>query len=587
MQKEKRVPLIIASLYAFIGAAWIYFSDRLLYLFAGTAEKIQLWETCKGWLYVAVTSVFLYWIIWHNLKKLMAARFALENENRECRLMHDALKESEELFHNMFAKHSAVMYLVDTVSMGIFDANEAARRFYGYSVEQFKQLKLTDLNSLSEEEPREIIDRGMLEGGLHKEFRHRLSNGSKRDVEIYATKIRLTKKEFYFAIVHDITDRKKFENELRQSEARFRSLVETTSDWIWEIDENDAYIYSSPKVKDLLGYEPTEIIGKTPFDLITAHEIGELRRLFQDCKDAAKPFAGLENRNVHKDGRIVVLETNGVPVFDSTGRFKGYRGIDRDVTGHKLLEEQLLHAQKMEAVGELAGGIAHDFNNILTTIIGYVYILENKIEDESLKQSVGQINYAAQRAATLVNKLLAFSRKQVICLQPVRINDTITASEKLLSRVIREDIEIRTVLSNEDIVVLGDEGQLEQVIMNLVTNARDAMPAGGTLTISTRICAIDSEFTHSHGYGKPGVYGLISFADTGIGMDEKTRERIFEPFFTTKEVGKGTGLGLSVVYGIMKQHSGYIDISSESGKGSIFNLYLPLAGKDLHAVATA
>ncbi|HET6419279.1 MAG TPA: PAS domain S-box protein [Geobacteraceae bacterium] len=578
MLKDKKVPLVIASLYACIAAAWIYFSDMLLASIASDRAQLTAWAIYKGWFYVAVTSVLLYWIIWHNLKKLIAAREALENENRECRFMHDALRDSEEQFHNMFAKHRAVMYLVDTASLGIFDANEAARKFYGYSGEQFRQLKINDLNTHSEEEIRKSIDQQLIGEGLQTQFRHRLADGSIRDVEIYATKIRLTNREFYFIIVHDISERIKYENALRESEARFRSLVETTSDWIWELDENDAYVYASPKVKDLLGYEPAEVMGKTPFDFIAVHEIGEIRRKFKAFKEAAKPFAGLENRNVHKDGRIVVLETSAVPVFDSSGRFAGYRGIDRDITGHKLLEEQLLHAQKMEAVGELAGGIAHDFNNILTTIIGYVFILENKIEDESLKKHVAQISFSAQRAATLVSKLLAFSRKQIICLQPVRINDTINTSVKLLSRVIREDVEIRTELKDEDIVVLGDEGQLEQVIMNLVTNARDAMPSGGVLTIKTCMRSLDGEFTRAHGYGEPGAYGLISFADTGVGMDEKTRERIFEPFFTTKEVGKGTGLGLSVVYGIIKQHSGYIDVSSEPGKGSTFYVYLPLAG---------
>jgi CheY-like chemotaxis protein len=231
----------------------------------------------------------------------------------------------------------------------------------------------------------------------------------------------------------------------------------------------------------------------------------------------------------------------------------------------------------MNAIGELAGGIAHDFNNILTTIIGYIYILQTRLTDESVKKIVEQLNYSAQRAASLVSKLLAFGRKQIISLQPMKINDTIIKSKSLFSRLIQENIEIQTVLSDDDITVLGDEGQIEQVIMNLVTNARDAMPAGGVLTIRTERFVLDKHFVDARGYGNPGPYALISFADTGVGMDEKTQERIFEPFFTTKEVGKGTGLGLSIVYGIVKQHNGFVEVFSEPGKGTTFKLYLPTA----------
>jgi two-component system cell cycle sensor histidine kinase/response regulator CckA len=578
MDSEKKAPFVIASLYALSGLLWIFLSDRFLALFVTTPSELTLWETCKGWMFIVVTSCLLYWLVRGYMKRLIAAREALEKENREYRLVQAALMESEEQFHNMFTKHGAIMYLVDPETLCIFDANEAARKFYGYSAEEFKKLKISDLNTMPEEKIREIIGEGR-SNEFHQVFRQRLAGGEPRDVEIYSTPIRLREKKFQFAIVHDVTERQKAESALRESEARFRSLVEATSDWIWEIDKNDVFVYSSPKVKDFLGFEPCEVIGKTPFDFMPANEIKEIRESFHSFKAEAKPFSGLENRNVHKDGRIVVMETSGVPVFDSGGRLTGYRGIDRDITGHKQLVEQLMHAQKMEAVGELAGGIAHDFNNILTAIMGYVYILQMKIMDETLGKYVEQINYSAQRAASLVGKLLAFSRKQIICLHPVKINETIRRAENLLTRVIREDIEIKNGLSDEELVVLGDEGQIEQVIMNLATNAQDAMPSGGALTIQSGRCVLGREFVQVHGYGNPGDYAVITFSDTGCGMDEKTRERIFEPFFTTKEVGKGTGLGLSIVYGIIKQHNGFIEVASEPGIGSTFSVYLPLARK--------
>ena len=241
------------------------------------------------------------------------------------------------------------------------------------------------------------------------------------------------------------------------------------------------------------------------------------------------------------------------------------------------LHAQLLQAQKMEAVGQLAGGISHDFNNILTAIIGYAHMLKMKLQDdEKLSSFAGHILSLSDKAANLTQSLLAFSRKQIMNPKPVNINDIIRAFEKLLSRIIREDIEIRTVLSENAPIVMADNGQIEQVLMNLATNARDAMPEGGMLTVETATVDIDQGFIREHGYGKTGPHAVISVTDSGAGMDRKTREKIFEPFFTTKEVGKGTGLGLAMVYGIIKQHDGYINVYSEPGIGTTFRIYLPL-----------
>ena len=230
----------------------------------------------------------------------------------------------------------------------------------------------------------------------------------------------------------------------------------------------------------------------------------------------------------------------------------------------------------MEAVGQLAGGVAHDFNNILTAIIGYGSLMKMKMGyDDPSRNYLLQILDSAKRAANLTQGLLAFSRKQVISPKSVRVNKIIENVEKLLRRLIGEDVEMKVTLADDDLTVLADSGQLEQVLVNLATNARDAMPEGGCLTIRTETGVLDHEFIKMHGYGKPGSYALISVADTGTGMDGKTKERIFEPFFTTKEVGKGTGLGLSIVYGIVKQHNGYITCYSEPGKGTAFKIYLP------------
>jgi signal transduction histidine kinase/CheY-like chemotaxis protein len=244
----------------------------------------------------------------------------------------------------------------------------------------------------------------------------------------------------------------------------------------------------------------------------------------------------------------------------------------------KKLEDQLRHAQKMEAVGRLAGGVAHDFNNILTAVIGYSSLSLMKIgKDDPIRHNMEEVIKASRRGANLTQSLLAFSRKQIIDPRPMELNSVIDRVAKLLARLIGEDIKLETKLSDADLVVVADSSQLEQVLMNLATNARDAMPDGGLLQLETGRMTLDERFIAANNYGKPGNYAVISFTDTGVGMDAKTAERIFEPFFTTKEVGRGTGLGLSMAYGIVKQHEGYINVYSAPGKGTTFRIYLPLS----------
>lgn len=249
---------------------------------------------------------------------------------------------------------------------------------------------------------------------------------------------------------------------------------------------------------------------------------------------------------------------------------------DADRRGHEV---RFSHEQKMEVIGQMAGDVAHDFNNILTSIIGYASILQAEANDHQ-KEYVEQILRSAEKASHLTQGLLSLSRKQLLKAKPTNLNESVKSIEKLLSKIIGEERALKTRFAKEPLTVLADEVQLEQVLINLATNARDAMPDGGTLTIETMSSELDQGYCETHGYGTPGNYALISVTDTGIGMDEKKRERIFEPFFTTKEGGRGTGLGLSVVYGIIKQHHGYISVHSQPGKGTTFALYLPLITVD-------
>jgi signal transduction histidine kinase len=291
---------------------------------------------------------------------------------------------------------------------------------------------------------------------------------------------------------------------------------------------------------------------------------------------------------VGRKGRHVWLETRAVPFRNKKNEIIALLGITRDITGRRKLEEQLRQSQKMESIGTLAGGVAHDFNNILTAISGYGHLALMKMTPgDPNRMNIQQILESADRAAHLTRDLLLFSRKQPIDRKPVDLNEGIQRLSKFLARVIGEDIAFKTTLSGGAIPVLADAYQIDQVLMNLATNARDAMPKGGAFTITTEQVWLNESFTFSRGLGMSGKYAVISVSDTGQGMDEETRQRVFEPFFTTKEVGKGTGLGLSVVYGIVQQHDGQVTVYSEPGHGTTFRIYLPINETNISAEPAA
>jgi|GEM_PF-1805561 len=326
--------------------------------------------------------------------------------------------------------------------------------------------------------------------------------------------------------------------------------------------------------------ENTKAITAGHFDALAKSgrkdEIGELEENFNQmvmALDAARRLAEIKQEELeHK-----VEERTGNLARVNAALSGALQDIQRETAEKKSLQAQLLHSQKMEAIGTLAGGIAHDFNNILTAIIGYSNLIRMKLEDgDPLREYLDHILTASERAASLTHSLLAFSRKQIINPQPVNLNELVQRVEKLLSRLMGEDIDLLITLSDPPLTVMADPGQIEQVLMNLATNARDAMPAGGLLTITAESAEITEQYIALHGYGTVGKYAVISVSDTGIGIDETIRARIFEPFFTTKETGKGTGLGLSIAYGIIKAQNGYINCYSEPGKGTTFKIYLPL-----------
>jgi len=349
-----------------------------------------------------------------------------------------------------------------------------------------------------------------------------------------------------------------------------------------EADGDFSPTYFSASIFDLTGYTPEHFTSNASFWADNIHP-EDMQRVILDRS------AVFDNGRHEHEYRWKIADGSYKWFFDvlrliktSDGKINHIAGTLVDISYRKKLEEQLMQSQKLEAVGQLAGGVAHDFNNMLTAIIGYGYLLRSKIqEDASLRQTVDQILSVSERGAHLVQGLLAFSRKQVIDLKPVNLNDIIERIKKLLTRLIGEEIELRTHLSNDNLIIRADSGQIEQVLMNLAVNARDAMPDGGILTIETKPAHTEQEFMRFHRHEIPGPHALISVIDSGMGMDDATKEKIFEPFFTTKEVGKGTGLGLATVYGIIEQHSGHINVSSETGKGTTFSIYLPLIQEEV------
>lgn len=366
--------------------------------------------------------------------------------------------------------------------------------------------------------------------------------------------------------------------QLIESEELFRLITENAADMIAVVDSNGQRLYNSPSYEKILGYTPQELGETSAFGQIHPED---REKVLTSAADARRTGTGtnLEYRMRHKDGSWRTLESRASTILKS-GQVEKLVIVNRDVTERKRLEEQFRQSQKMEAVGRLSGGVAHDFNNLLGVIIGYGEIVqEGTSSDSPLRTCVEEMLKAGHRAAALTRQLLAFSRQQVMDPRVLDLNIVVKDMEKMLKRLIGEDVQLRTSLDPALEHIKADQGQIEQVIMNLSINARDAMPNGGELRLETSNFHMDEEFVR--GYPYPvlvGDYVLLTVTDNGIGMDATTRARVFEPFFTTKEKGKGTGLGLSMVYGVVKQSGGYIEVASEPGAGATFKIYLPKVG---------
>ncbi len=505
----------------------------------------------------------------------------------------DDLKESEARYRVLFENLNAPIVYFDNRCKIVF-ANKNSARHFGLDKEKIVGKSLFDL--LPEAQAESFLKRlnKVIEEKVTADFEDLVElPGGKRWFlsNIQPVKDALNNVIGVLLICTDITDRVLAENALRQSRDQYRDLVETFEDWIWEVDANGVYTYLSPRVQDIVGYEPEELLGTKIFDLMSPDEAERTARLLMEFAAAQKPFVSLETTNLHKAGHPVMLETSGRPLFDADGKLLGFRGVGRDVTKRKKEEQEnlglqfkLQHAQKMEAIGTFAGGVAHDLNNVLTGIVSYPDLILMQLPKNSpLRKPILTIKNAGKKAAAIVQDMLALAGRGVATYEVVNLNSIV--SEYLKSPVYKKlksfhpGVEVECNLETDLLNIFGSPAHLSKTIMNLVSNAAEAMPEGGKLFISTENRYVDKPI---NGYDRvdEGDYVVFTVSDTGAGMSSKDMELIFEPFFTKKVMGKGgTGLGMTVVWRTVKEHKGHIDIQSAEGEGTTFKIYFPVKKK--------
>jgi PAS domain S-box-containing protein len=498
----------------------------------------------------------------------------------ERRQADEALCGSEERFRALVENSADAIVLVDATGTVLYQSH-SAERIVGYTAEERR-----GRNALELVHPDDRLSVAKKLGECRArageivlaKFRGHRKDGQLLHLE--GTAANHLHEPAVRAIVinyRDVTEREHAAEALRVSEERFRLVSRATNDAVWDLDIAAGTVWWSDSVRTLFGFAADEVGRDATWwaDRVHADDRDRVLATSQAALDQGEASWSAEFRFRRGDGSYARVVDRAYILRNAEGRAVRMLGSMMDVTERRSLEEQLVQAQKMEAVGRLAGGIAHDFNNLLTAILGYGDLMMPKLHDPTLRGKMQEIRKAAERASALTRQLLAFSRKQVLVPEVVPVASLIGEMSKMLRRLIGEDIELVTPMLPAAAAVRADPGQLEQVLMNLAVNSRDAMPRGGKLTIEVAVVEPDDAFCKDHPDVAPGPQVVISVTDTGVGMDAEVRKHIFEPFFTTKELGRGTGLGLATVYGIVKQSGGHIEVDTAPARGTTFRIFLP------------
>ncbi|HTS88183.1 MAG TPA: PAS domain S-box protein [Gemmatimonadales bacterium] len=555
---RRQLALSIALLYAILGWAWILFSDKVLFTLTSLSrDQVQRLGTFKGLIYVGLTALIIWWLVRRALTEVAEAE--------------SARFESESRYRQIFERTTSVCLLVDAETLRLVDVNPAAVLFYGWSREELIGKSIADIDTLPEPVLRERLRDARAEQLNFFVFRHRLRSGAVRDVEVHSSPIFLKGRPTLFSLVHDITDRVRAERQLVESEANYRRALEQASDAIIVSDRQGVILEVNARTEEILCCTREEIIGRRMEDFVAPEDRDRIPFRLRDLIEGRHGLS--ERRMQRKTGGFADVEISARDLGD--GR---YQAIVRDVSERRRLEEQLRQAQKMEAVGQLTGGIAHDLNNLLTVVLANSEMIAATLpaERDDLRSDLAELQMAARRGAQMIRKLLSFSRHAPLTYQVFDLGRLMEDLIGTMRRLLPAHIEVVCTREDAPLRVLADAGAVEQILLNLATNSRDAMPRGGTLRVETRRIDV----ARPPAGALPGSYACLSVSDNGVGMDDRVRARVFEPFFTTKPPGEGSGLGMAMIYGLTQQHGGFVELDSSVGKGTTVRVFFPMARED-------
>ena len=485
---------------------------------------------------------------------------------------------TEESFSKAFHANPAPMALSYPSSGEFIDVNEQWVRLVGHAREELIGRSSTELGIFEDWSKRDHLVHALKTNGSVRDFqiRARTKTGEIREVLWSAEMITHQGAEVMLSLLYDITERLRVEERLRASEERFKRLVQNSNDIVSLLDERGVRTFTAGPSERILGYETHELTGVSAFDHIHPDDRAQAETIFRGGLSHPGEVRRFEYRFGHKNGSWIVIETIGVNLLHDPA-VHGIVLNSRDVTERNRMQSQLQQAMKMEAIGRLAGGVAHDFNNLLTAIGGNVELARMEPLAPVLDDYLGEIQRAVKSAVSLTRQLLSFSRRQVIEDRVIHLGNLVNETKNMLARLLGEDVDLCVAMADGLGLVRLDPGQLEQILVNLAVNARDAMPNGGRLIIEGSKVDLDENYVATHPQAAAGKYVQLSVSDTGQGMSLDVKQRIFEPFFTTKPKGRGTGLGLATTFGIVKQAGGSIEVYSELGMGTTFKIYLPRA----------